>query len=205
MITIVDYGIGNVGSILNMLRRIGAPARLAAGEGDIRSAGKLILPGVGAFDPGMRQLHESGLVDALRTRVLGDGVPVLGICLGMQLLTRGSSEGSLPGLGWVAGSTVRFNPPAEGERLKVPRMGWNRAEPAAGSVLFRGLEAEPRFYFVHSYHVEVDDPAQVAAVTRYGVAFPSAVECGHVMGVQFHPEKSHRYGMALLRNFAERA
>lgn len=205
MITIVDYGMGNVGSILNMLRRIGAPARLAAGEDDIRSADKLILPGVGAFDPGMRQLNESGLVDALNERVLGDRVPVLGICLGMQLLTRGSTEGSLPGLGWVEGRTLRFSPPENGERLKVPHMGWNLAEPAAGSLLFRGLESEPRFYFVHSYHVEVDDPAQVAATTHYGLTFPSAVECGHVMGVQFHPEKSHHYGMALLRNFAEHA
>lgn len=202
MITIVDYQMGNLGSISNMLKKLGVPSRITADPQDIAAASKLILPGVGAFDAGMDNLARSGLLPVLNERVLQAGVPTLGICLGMQLMTLRSEEGQRPGLGWVDAVALRFRP--TDAALKVPHMGWNRVHPARSAPLIDGLPEEPRFYFVHSYFVRCQRLEDVLMTTRYGQEFHSAFQHGNVAGVQFHPEKSHKFGMALLRNFAER-
>ncbi len=200
MITIVNYGMGNLGSMLNMFKRIGVKARIESDAAAIRMAEKLVLPGVGAFDAAMRRINSApGLREVLDDKALVERVPVLGVCLGMQLLTRSSEEGKLPGLGWIAGATVRF-PRKTG--LKVPHMGWNVAQPVTPSPLTTEVDSEPRYYFVHSYYVQVDDPAHSLMRTSYGLEFDSAVGRDNVYGAQFHPEKSHRFGMQILRNFA---
>ncbi len=198
MITIVDYGMGNLASIANMLKRIGCPSVTTADPAAIAAATRLILPGVGAFDTGMRNLRERGVVEVLEKRVRGDGVPLLGICLGMQLLAWSSEEGELPGLGWLEATAVRFRGPG----IKVPHMGWNTVRPRTPGGLFEGLADPPRFYFVHAYHLRLDRPEDLLGETDHGGPFPSAVRSGNLLGVQFHPEKSHRFGMGLLRNFA---
>ncbi|MBI5520981.1 MAG: imidazole glycerol phosphate synthase subunit HisH [Desulfarculus sp.] len=202
MLIIVDYQMGNLGSIHNMLRRIGAKAAVSAQSEHILAADGLILPGVGAFDQGMKSLQAHGLLPVLEEAVLGRGKPVLGICLGMQLLTRRSQEGSLPGLGWIAADCQRFCFGLEQCQLKIPHMGWNATQPAGGHPLFAGLE-EAAFYFVHSFHAVCDDPADVLAYSEHGYRFAAAIGRGRVMGTQFHPEKSHKYGMRLLQNFVE--
>jgi glutamine amidotransferase len=202
MITIVDYGMGNLGSIKNMLKKVGADCEITADPDRLQQAKKLILPGVGAFDAGMAKLNSSGLVPVLNEQVLEKKVPVLGICLGMQLMTQSSEEGVLAGLGWVDAKTVRFVP-ALGSNLKVPHMGWNLVKPSKSSPLLRDAEEEERFYFVHSYFVQCQKSEEVLLHTHYGHSFDAAFEVGNVIGVQFHPEKSHKFGMRLLRNFAE--
>jgi glutamine amidotransferase len=201
MITIVDYGVGNLGSIRNMLRKIGAACEISADAGRLAAADKLILPGVGAFDAGMASLNASGLAPALHEAVSQRKVPVLGICLGMQLMTRGSEEGSLPGLGWIDATTVRFTPSAD-QRLKVPHMGWNVVDACKPSRLLSGAEPEERFYFVHSFYVRCDRSEDVLLRAHHGDTFDAAFERENVMGVQFHPEKSHKFGLRLLSNFA---
>lgn len=203
MITIVDYGMGNLGSILNMLKKVGVKARVSSSRTEISSAEKLILPGVGAFDPAMRRLRESGIGDLLDEMVLGREVPALGLCLGMQLMTERSEEGTLPGLGWIKGGTRRFRFSPAASALKVPHMGWNTVATNSAKSLVAGLYDPSRFYFVHSYHVELADPADAAAWTHYGYDFVSILQKGHIMGTQFHPEKSHKFGMRLLATFAE--
>lgn len=199
MITVVDYGIGNLGSIRNMLKRIGVPASITSDLDQIAAAEKLILPGVGAFDVAMERINSSELRAILDRKALEEKTPILGVCLGMQLLTRGSEEGKLPGLGWIPASTTRF-PSIPG--LKVPHMGWNVVRPARPSLLTDGLPAGSRFYFVHSFCVHVDDPDDSLLRTTYGVDFDAAIQRGNVYGAQFHPEKSHKFGMKLLENFA---
>lgn len=200
MITIVDYGVGNLGSIRNMLKRIGAQVEISGDAGAIAAARKLLLPGVGAFDHAMQRLDASGLRATLDRKALVEKVPVLGICLGMQLLTRSSEEGALPGLGWIPAQTIRF--PARPD-IKVPHMGWNIVEPGAASELTAGMEPETRFYFVHSYYVKTDSPENSILRARHGLTFDAAIQAGNIMGVQFHPEKSHRFGKHLLANFAK--
>jgi glutamine amidotransferase len=202
MIVVVDYRMGNLGSIANMLKKIGVPAVVSSAPDEILAADKLILPGVGAFDRGMASLEELGLVPALREKVLARGAPVLGICLGMQLMTRASEEGALPGLGWVDAVTVRFPPASPG--LKVPHMGWNTLAPRRETPLFAGMPEPMRFYFVHSFHVVCAHEEDTLAVTAHGAEFTSVFQHGNVVGVQFHPEKSHAFGMRLLGNFATR-
>ncbi len=202
MIVIIDYGMGNLGSIRNMLKKIGAPAEISSEPAEISRAEKLILPGVGAFDHGMRSLADRGLIPLLNNLVLEEKRQILGICLGMQLLTQRSEEGCLPGLGWIAGETRRFRFP-NGMGLKIPHMGWNEVKPITGSPLFAGYEESPCFYFVHSYHVFCDDPADTLSTTFYGYEFVSAVKRGNIMGTQFHPEKSHKFGLRLLKNFVD--
>jgi glutamine amidotransferase len=204
MMVVVDTGVANVGSIANMLKRIGAQALVSSRPPDIERATKLILPGVGAFDGGMRALRERGLIEVLNARALDARIPVLGLCLGMHILTRGSEEGELPGLGWLDARTVRFRFSVPATGLKVPHMGWNYVSACRTHPLLDGLGDEPRFYFVHSYHVECGDPALVLGQTSYGYSFPAAIARDNIMGVQFHPEKSHRFGMTILRNFVER-
>lgn len=199
MITIVDYGLGNLGSIQNMLRRVGVDSLITRDLGEITQAKKLILPGVGAFDAGMRNLQQFGLVEELNRKVREEKIPVLGICLGMQLMAQRSEEGALPGLGWVDATVRRFSP--EGGR-KVPHMGWRAVVAQKNSGLVAGLEANARFYFVHSYFVDCRDRTDVLLTATYGDSFDAAFTTSNVMGVQFHPEKSHRFGMRLLENFA---
>ena len=206
MIVIVDYGVGNLGSIANMLKKVGAPATISSDASVVGSAAKVILPGVGSFDHAMRQLNASGLIPTLEEQV-GRGTPLLGVCLGMQLLARGSEEGILPGLGWIDADVVRLRPPdgdGAASDFKIPHMGWNVLRPARDHALLVGLGDESRFYFVHSYHVVCGDPATELGHVEYGGRFTAAVARDNVMGVQFHPEKSHRFGTQLLRNFAER-
>jgi glutamine amidotransferase len=203
MIVVVDYGVGNIGAIVNMLDYLGVASVAGETPAAIGRATKLILPGVGAFDRAMSMLEERQLVGPLGEAVRR-GTPVLGVCLGMQLLGRRSEEGTRPGLGWIAADTVRIRPP-EGSGLKVPHMGWSEVQPARPSPIFPESNTGERFYFVHSYHVVCDDPQDVAATVEYGGRLCCAVSRGNVHGAQFHPEKSHRYGMRLLRDFAERA
>jgi glutamine amidotransferase len=199
MITIVDYGMGNLGSIQNMFKYIEVPAEVTGDAKVLARASKILLPGVGAFDSAMQRIDSSGLRAVLDHKALEERIPVLGICLGMQLLARSSEEGSLPGLGWL-GASVRRLPQSDG--LKVPHMGWNAVSPASASALTAGLAADARFYFVHSYFVTVDDEADSVLKAHYGVTFDAAIAHGNIFGAQFHPEKSHRFGMQLLANFA---
>ncbi len=200
MITIVDYGLGNLGSILNMFKRIGVEARITSNSNEIAEANKILLPGVGAFDNAMTRINESGLKEVLNTKAKIDKVPILGICLGMQLLTRGSEEGVLTGLGWIDADTIKF-PVIEG--LKVPHMGWNVVIPSTPSKLTQSLPEESRFYFVHSYYVKVDKQENSILKANYGIEFDAAIQNDNIYGAQFHPEKSHKFGMQLLKNFSE--
>jgi glutamine amidotransferase len=200
MIIIVDYGMGNLSSIANMLKKSGSPATIASDPQIVRDAEKLVLPGVGAFDSGMKNLADRGLIDPLNRAVLERKVPVLGLCLGMQLMTRRSEEGRLPGLGWIDAETVRFR--LADPQLKVPHMGWNTMRFAKSSALACGLADDARFYFVHSYHLICADDSDALGRTIYGYEFVSAIERTNIFGVQCHPEKSHRFGMQLLRNFS---
>lgn len=198
---VVDCGMGNVGSILNMLKKIGAQVVRSTRPEDLLQADRLILPGVGAFDAGMRNLRDKGYFDVLNQRVLKDRTPILGICLGMQLFSARSEEGREPGLGWLDAETIRFRLGPEETRLKIPHMGWSAVRVCKPTSLFPEPDAERRFYFVHSYHVVCRDPADVLTATQHGIEFTSAVCRGNILGTQFHPEKSHRYGIELFRNF----
>ena len=199
MIVIVDYGMGNLGSLLNIFRRIGASARIESDPQQIAHASKLILQGVGAFDAAMSRIGEvRGLREVLDTKALVERVPILGVCLGMQLLTNGSEEGHLAGLGWIPGAAYRF-PRQLG--LKVPHMGWNIATPSLASPLTRDLSTEARYYFMHTYFVRARDRANALLRTEYGLEFDSGLVRDNIFGLQFHPEKSHRLGMNILRNF----
>jgi glutamine amidotransferase len=203
MIVIVDYGMGNLRSIANAFHKIQVDAMVSSDPEQIAKADKLVVPGVGAFDEGMRMLDKRRLVPVLENRVLHAETPVLGICLGLQLLTRRSDEGMAPGLGWLAAETVALDPGNGVNRLKVPHMGWNTIEPCAGSPLLTGLPNEPSVYFAHAYHLQPDDDRIVVAETRYGKVFPAVIQWGNIFGTQFHPEKSQRAGLRVLRNFAE--
>ncbi len=203
MIVVVDYGLGNLQSIINIFKKIGVPAVRSTGPQDVAKADKLVLPGVGAFDTGIGNLKKYGYFDVLQEKVSAGNTPVMGICLGMQLLAQSSQEGVLPGLGWLDASVVRFKfSPEEGAGLKIPHMGWNNLQPAAASPFFNDPQGEYRYYFVHSYHMVCRRPADVLATTTHGVEFTSAVLHKNIVGFQFHPEKSHKYGMELLKRFA---
>jgi imidazole glycerol-phosphate synthase subunit HisH len=203
VITIVDYGTSNLGSMQNMLKKIGASSRIAASSHDLEQATKIILPGVGSFDAGMRKLQQSGMIPALNQKVLVERVPTLGVCLGMQLMTESSEEGELPGLGWLEARTLRFDQHAD-PGLKVPHMGWNEVIPAKTSALTAQFPPQARFYFAHSFYVMCRAAEDVLLRVSYGSnMFAAAVQRGNLAGAQFHPEKSHRFGMAFLRNFVE--
>lgn len=201
MVAVIDYGLGNVKAIANMLQRIGCQTVIVSDASELRSADRIILPGVGSFDEAMVRLAERGYVRALREAVVQHGTPILGICLGMQLLTSKSEEGRLPGFGWLDAQTERFRFAPAARHLKTPHMGWNRVTVLRESGLFRNGGEQPRFYFAHSYHVTCNRTEDVVAVTRYGQDFAATVQRENVFGVQFHPEKSHRYGMAILAEF----
>jgi len=203
MITIVDYGLGNVRAFLNVYRRLNIEANTARNREELKVASKLILPGVGSFDHAMDQLNGSGMREALDGLVLGDRVPVLGVCVGMQILARSSEEGKAPGLGWIEGSVKALGSLLSTEKLPVPHMGWNDVFPRAGTRLFNQLDAGAPFYFLHSYYFHCERENEAIAVSTYGLEFACAVNSANVFGVQFHPEKSHRCGTRLLQNFAE--
>ncbi len=203
MIVVVDYGVGNLGSIVNMFKKAGVKAISSSDPLVIGRAEKLILPGIGAFDAGMQKLNERGLAPLLTELAMERKIPVLGLCLGLQLMTKGSEEGQLAGLGWFDAETVRYKFGADQAHLKVPHMGWNTIEIRRAHPLLTELEVDSRFYFVHSFYVHCHDSESVLAETDYGGYFHSVLGKGNIMGAQFHPEKSHRYGMRLLKNFAE--
>ncbi len=197
-ITIVDYGVGNIGSIVNMLKRIHVTCHVASTKSDLQHAKKILLPGVGAFDHGMTCFNNSGMREDVERKVLDDKIPTLGICVGAQMLGRSSEEGQEKGLAWVPMDTKKFS----SSDLRIPHMGWNVVNPSRKHDLFQGMEGELRFYFVHSYYMNVDHEDHCLARTPYAHDFASIVINGHIIGVQFHPEKSHRFGMNFLYNFA---
>lgn len=203
MITIIDYNAGNIKSIQNMLRRIGVKSTISNNPEEIKHASKLILPGVGSFDHGMTNLKNSGLIDVLNHKALIDKTPLLGICLGAQMLGNKSEEGIEKGLGWINMDIVKFDTAKMQLTDKIPHMSWGeiRIEKLT-SKLLNGLNNESRFYFVHSYHMKPNDNSVVLTTSNYGYNFVSAVEKENIYGVQFHPEKSHKYGMKILENFS---
>jgi glutamine amidotransferase len=199
MIAIVDYGLGNILAFATSYKRMGIDVAVAKSAADLAGATKIILPGVGSFDHAMELLNGSGMRASLDELVVAKKTPVLGICVGMQILGRSSEEGSAAGLGWIDGTVAKLG----AERL--PHMGWNDVAPRAADGLFDGLETGARFYFLHSYYFRCANEADVLATSEYGAPFACAVRHGNVYGVQFHPEKSHRFGTRLLENFAVRA
>jgi len=202
MITIIDYGIGNIGSVKNMLKKVGQKSLITSNLEEIEAAEKLILPGVGAFDYGMEQLSKHNLIDTLNKKVLIQKTPILGICLGMQLFSKKSEEGQKNGLGWIDAVTKKFDF-RNNENLAIPHMGWNDIHIKKQSKLTQDLPNDSRFYFVHSYHMECINKEDVLATSNYGYEFTCSIEKDNILGVQFHPEKSHKFGMQLLKNFAE--
>jgi imidazole glycerol-phosphate synthase subunit HisH len=201
MLAIINYGLGNLTSIRNMCRRIGVEAEITSDAGVIGRASGLILPGVGHFRKGMENLHASGLKLLLDRLVLEEKKPILGICLGAQLMTGHSEEGDTEGLGWVDADTIRFRESGL-NGLKVPHMGWREITITAENPLWAGLPEEPRFYFVHSYHFQFRQLSEVTANAQYGYEFACAFRKDNIFGTQFHPEKSHKFGMKVLENFA---
>lgn len=204
MIVIIDYGMGNLGSVVNMVKKAGAQAVVSTDKDAIKKAKKLILPGVGAFDNGMKNLKDRNLIPLLNEKVLEEKTTILGLCLGMQLFTQRSEEGKMLGLGWLDAETVSFKFEGANANLKVPHMGWNTIQICQPHPLFAEMNNETRFYFVHSYHVVCKETGTVVAQTDHGYMFPSAIAKENILGVQFHPEKSHNFGMKLFKNFVER-
>jgi glutamine amidotransferase len=202
MITIIDYGIGNLASIKNMLKKVGVESAISSDEETVARASKIILPGVGHFDYGMKRLRSSGCYDVLNKKALIDKIPVLGICLGAQLLTKGSEEGNESGLGWIDADTVRFNESKFDTKLPVPHMGWSEVD-YKSHPLFEGMYEAPKFYFVHSYCLHPKSSENILCESVYGYRFTSGIQHENIFGVQFHPEKSHKYGLRLLENFTK--
>jgi glutamine amidotransferase len=202
MLTILDYGVGNLTSIQNMLKKAGVESLISGREEDIARATRLLLPGMGHFDNCMEKLNQSGLRSMVEQKVLEEKIPALGICVGLQMFMQSSEEGVLPGLGWIKGRTIRFKTERMREVQKIPNMGWLEIQAKKESRLLNGLQVA-RFYFAHSYHVEVDEPGDEMIAAHYGYDFTAGIEKGNIVGVQFHPEKSHRFGLRLLENFAK--
>lgn len=200
MIAIIDYGLGNVRAFANVYKRLNIPAKIVKQAEDLRNVSKLILPGVGSFDYAMQMLEKSGMRRFLDEIVVSRYVPVLGVCVGMQMLARSSEEGKLPGLGWIDGEIKRFN---SKHSMCVPHMGWNNLKPSRTNGLLKGIDANARFYFLHSYYFRCHRNEDIIAVTDYDGEFACAVNSGNIFGVQFHPEKSHQWGIQLLGNFAK--
>ena len=203
MITIIDYGMGNLGSVANMIKKVGGKSLITSNKDGIKKAKKLLLPGVGAFDNAVKNLKNLDLWDLIKEKALVEKVYIMGICLGMQLLTKGSEEGKLEGFGFIDAYTKKFK--FEDNKLKIPHMGWNIVKLQKKSKLFQGMEnQENRFYFVHSYAIKCYEEKDILTTTFYGYEFVSSFEKENIIGCQFHPEKSHKFGMALFKNFVER-
>ncbi len=203
MIVIVDYKMGNLGSVTNIIKKIGHTSVVSSDIDIISKASKIILPGVGSFEKAIDNLRELNLIDVLNEKALIEKVPFLGICLGMQLLTKSSEEGNVDGLGWIDAKTVKFKL-ADYPELKVPHMGWNDTQFTSNHFLSEGYHEDPRFYFVHSYHAECEREENVLTKTKFGYEFDSGIIKDNIIGVQFHPEKSHKFGMNLFKNFIEK-
>ena len=202
MVTIIDYGVGNLNSIKNMLKKIGVDSIISSQTTDIENAEKLILPGIGSFEYGMKKLRGSAFFQSLQQKVLQNKTPILGVCLGAQLLLNGSEEGQpVEGLGWIEGKAVRFDQDKMADNFKVPHMGWNELIIKKESALFKDMRPDHRYYFVHSYHMVCNQQTDILAESNYSYNFVAAVEKQHIIGVQFHPEKSHKFGMKLYENF----
>lgn len=203
MISIINYGLGNIGAFANVYKRLSIPVQIVNTPDQLERAERIILPGVGAFDHAMDKLNRSGLRERLNQKVTVDKVPVIGICVGMQMLAHRSDEGKLPGLGWVDAEVLRFDEAKlSGQQTRVPHMGWNDVNPIRSHPILTNLEHDARFYFLHSYYFKCNDPSDGLTRTDYGGEFVSAVQADNVFGVQFHPEKSLHYGIQLLKNFA---
>lgn len=203
MIVIIDYGMGNIGSIMNMIKKAGGESIVTSDIEIIKTAEKIILPGVGSFDNGMKNLESYGLKEILTTKALIDKVPVLGVCLGMQLLTKKSEEGVLPGLGWIDAETKRFKFSNDNTELRIPHMGWNTININGEGKLFTNMYEDASFYFVHSYHLVCNNASDIVTTTNYGYDFASSIQHENIMATQFHPEKSHKYGLKIIKNFVE--
>ena len=202
MIRIVQYGLGNVGAFANIYHRLNIACATAETAADLADADKIILPGVGSFDWAMKLLNESSMRERLDELVLEKNVPVLGVCVGMQMMARSSDEGKSPGLGWIDANVRRFDTATLVNKDRLPHMGWSTAVPRDAAALFAGL-AEPKFYFLHSYYFAPNRTENALAQTHFGIDFVSACQRDNILGVQFHPEKSHDWGIRLLKNFAE--
>lgn len=203
MITLIDYGVGNINAFVNVYKRVDVPVKIARTSEDLHGAEKLILPGVGHFDHAMNQLNNSGMRDTLDKMVLEDKVPVIGICVGMQMMANHSDEGKMEGLKWIDASVRKFDESTIKQVTRLPHMGWNDVKPVKDISLFKGLEKEAIFYFLHTYYFECNHQEDIMAVTDYGINFASAAHHENKYGIQFHPEKSHQYGEILLHNFAK--
>ena len=202
MIIIVDYKLGNVSSLYNMLRWLNIEARVSSDISDVTRYDKIILPGIGAFDEGMEQLKKMKLLDILQKKVLGEKILILGICLGMQLISKSSEEGKEQGLGWIDAVTQKFRFGDSYKNMRIPHIGWNTIKVVKNNPLLENLEKESKFYFLHSYHLVCRLKENILAESTYGYEFPSVINKENIFGVQFHPEKSHRFGMRILENFA---
>jgi glutamine amidotransferase len=203
MISLIDYGVGNIFAFQNVYKRLDIPTKIAKTQEDLSDAEKLILPGVGSFDYAMSQLNASGMREKLDDLVLEKKVPVIGICVGMQMMGNRSDEGKLEGLKWIDSEILKFDESLIQQRTKLPHMGWNDVTPVKNHPLFIGLEKEAIFYFLHSFYFKCNNPTDNIAVSDYGLSFSSAVNRDNIYGIQFHPEKSHQYGEKLLHNFAK--
>jgi len=201
MISIVNYGLGNIQAIANIYKRLNFPVNIASTANELAEAEKIILPGIGAFDWAMTQLNKSGMRECLDELVLKKSCPVLGICVGMQMMAKRSEEGVLNGLGWINAEVKKFDKGGFGNKTYLPHMGWNDVTPLQKGYLFHGLENDARFYFLHSYYFSPHNETDILATTDYNTVFASSVHSGNVFGVQFHPEKSHQWGIRLLKNF----
>ncbi len=200
---ILNYGIGNLNSIKNMLHRLGVSASITNNPNEILNADKIILPGVGHFDYGMKMLKQSAFFEILNHKATIEKVPILGICLGSQMLLEKSEEGSEPGLGWIKGECKKFNFKENKLKLSIPNMGWNEVEFSKNCALSKNLPDNSRFYFVHSYYMNCENSENSVGTTNYGIKYTCAIQKENIFGVQFHPEKSHKFGMLFLKNFAE--